>query len=277
MKHATAAERWRDQVSRWGIPKEILERAPESPWAFPLELFATRADAAAASLSPSARRALEALPEGGSVLDVGSGAGAASLPLASRAAIITAVDTSTEMLKAFAERARTAGVAFATIEGPWPDVEASAPIVDVVVCNHVVYNVPELDRFVEALTRHARGRVVIELTPDHPTSNLNPLWMRFHGLQRPEGPTADDVVDVVDEAVGVRPEREEWTREPSGTLSREAMIAWIRRRLCLSAERDPEVADALEGAVVEHADGRVGFGPGTAVALWWPGSATSVA
>jgi SAM-dependent methyltransferase len=272
----TAAERWRDQVSQWGIPKEILEQAPESPWSFPLERFATRADAAAASPSPSARHALEALPDGGSVLDVGSGAGAASLPLASRAGQISAVDSSTEMLEAFAQRARKAGVRFGTIEGRWPDVESRAPMVDVVVCNHVVYNVADLDRFVEALTRHARGRVVIELTPDHPTSNMNPLWRRFHGVERPDGPTADDVVEVVQEVVGSNPKREEWTAEPAGSLTREAMVAWTRRRLCLPAERDPEVADALEGTLFDHGHDRVSFGPRPVVALWWPGSAGSV-
>jgi SAM-dependent methyltransferase len=275
MTNPTAADRWRDQVSQWGIPQEILARAPESPWTFPLDLFAARADAAATSLSPSAHRALEPLPDGGSALDIGSGAGAASLPLASRAREITAVDTSTEMLQAFAERARNAGVRFATIEGRWPDVESTAPIVDVVVCNHVVYNVADLDRFVEALTRHARGRVVIELTPDHPTSNMNLLWMRFHGLERPDGPTADDVVEVIRDAVGSEPQREEWTAEPAGSLAREAMVAWTRRRLCLPADRDPEVADALEDMLLDHGDGRVSFGPRRVVALWWPGSAAS--
>src|SRR5215510_4346551 len=117
-----AAERWREALERWAIPENILAAAPESPWTFPVELFASRADSAVASPSPSAQRALEALPDGGSVLDVGSGAGAASLPLATMASRIVAVDTSDAMLEAFAERARGAGVAAETILGRWPDV-----------------------------------------------------------------------------------------------------------------------------------------------------------
>src|SRR5262249_36359587 len=70
----------------WAIPDEILARAPESPWGFPVDPFRARAERSAdgAAASVSARRALEALPEGGSVLDVGSGAGAASLALVPR-------------------------------------------------------------------------------------------------------------------------------------------------------------------------------------------------
>jgi SAM-dependent methyltransferase len=271
----SAATRWADQLLKWGIPQEILDGAPESPWTFPVSLFASRADAAVEKPTPSSLRALEALPEGGSVLDVGSGAGAASLPLAKRAGHITAVDTSEEMLEAFAERADLASTAFDAITGRWPDVEASAPVVDVLVCNHVVYNVPELDQFVRALTDHARRRVVIELTPEHPTSNMNTLWMRFHGLRRPEGPTADDAIAVVRETVGVEPAREEWTSKPSGSLSWDEMVAWTRRRLCLAVDRDREVADAMKDILFDHGDGRVSFGPRRVVALWWPGSAAS--
>ena len=67
--------------------------APESPWTFPVDLFASRADAAARQFepTPSNLRALEALPEHGAVLDVGCGAGAASLPLAVRAGRLVGV------------------------------------------------------------------------------------------------------------------------------------------------------------------------------------------
>ncbi len=268
----TAAERWRDALGRWAIPKEILDAAPESPWGFPVELFASRADAAVASPTPSAERALEALPAGGSVLDVGSGAGAASLPLAGRAGRITAVDTSDGMLSAFAERARAAGVEYEIIRGEWPDVALQAPVCDVVVCNHVFYNAPDLDEFVRALTARARVRVVVELTPDHPTSDMNPLWLRFHGLVRPTEPAADDAMDVIRETLGVEPSRADWTAPPGGSLPREAMVAWIRRRLCLPADRDAEVEEAIAGGLDDH-DGIVNFGSRQVVTLWWPGGA----
>jgi SAM-dependent methyltransferase len=275
MSTARAAERWRDALGRWAIPEEILAAAPESPWGFPVELFASRAEAAAdpsREPTPTVRRALEALPPGGSVLDVGSGAGAASIPLARQAGRIVAVDTSEEMLAAFGERARAAGVAFEAIQGRWPDAAGDAPVADVVVCSHVFYNAPDLDAFVRALTDHARRRVVVELTPQHPAADMNPLWLRFHGLERPTGPTADDAVDVVRETVGVEPGREDRTAPAGGSLPREAMVAWIRRRLCLTADRDPEVEAAIADSLVDR-DGSVTFGPRGVVTLWWPGAA----
>ncbi len=269
----TAATRWREQLEAWAIPQPILDAAPESPWTFPVELFATRADAAVREPTPTNLRALEALPEDGSVVDVGAGAGAASLPLASRAGRITAVDTNEDMLSAFAERAAGAGVAFDTVLGRWPDDAAErTPVADVVVCNHVFYNVQRLDVFVDALTAHARRRVVVELTPSHPTSDLNPLWLRFHGLVRPTGPTADDAEAVIRETLGIEPRREDWTAPPAGSLPRAQMVAWIRRRLCLPADRDADVEAAIADRLTER-DGRVTTGPRPVVTLWWDGSA----
>ena len=124
----TAATRWREDLARWAIPEEILARAPESPWHFPVKLFASRADAVqGAAPTPSNVRALEALPKAGSVLDVGCGAGAASLALASQASTLTGVDTSMEMLEAFLERAAGAGLNAEAVQGSWPEVAGRQP------------------------------------------------------------------------------------------------------------------------------------------------------
>src|SRR5436190_22736307 len=102
-----SARRWREDLGSWAIPPEILAAAPETPWGCPPGLFARSAEEALAArgaltepkqATPSQRRALEALPEGGSVLDIGAGGGAASLPLCPPAAAVTAVDQSAEML-----------------------------------------------------------------------------------------------------------------------------------------------------------------------------------
>ena len=74
----TAADHWRQALAGWAIPSHILAAAPESPWGFPVSQFAWRADALMDLPTPSQGRAFEVLPEGGSVLDVGCGAGAAS-------------------------------------------------------------------------------------------------------------------------------------------------------------------------------------------------------
>jgi cyclopropane fatty-acyl-phospholipid synthase-like methyltransferase len=270
----SAARRWREALAAWAIPPEILAAAPESPWTFPIELFARRADASTQALTVSNRIALEGLSqgEGGSVLDVGCGAGAASLPLAPPADELIGVDTSAEMLEAFEQRARKAAPSVRTVLGGWPDVAADSPIVDVVVCNHVFYNAGELPSFALALTDHARRRAVVELTLTHPQSSLNNLWLRFHGIQRPTGPTADDAVAVLREA-GLEPSREDWQAPLRGGFADRAdLVAWVRRRLCLTADRDPEVADAIAERTVER-DGLTNFAPQPVVTLSWPGIA----
>ena len=237
------------------IPNEILQAAPESPWGFPAELFRSRAEAAPED-TPSRRRALEALPDGGSVLDVGSGAGAASLALVPPAATVTGVDESVEMLAEFRALAAERGVELHTVHGRWPDVAGKVGNADVVVCHHVLYNVPDPGPFVAELTRHARRRVVLEITGRHPLTATADLWALFHGLDRPQGPTADDAAAVLRE-LGVAAGREERRPDgPSGGFARKTdLVAFVRRRLCLTADRDEEVEAALGDRIAEH-DGR---------------------
>jgi SAM-dependent methyltransferase len=267
-----ATERWARELAGWGIPEEILAAAPESPWGFPAEPFRVRAERALTrETTASTRRALEVLPESGSVLDVGVGGGAASLPLAGSASLLVGVDTSTDMLEAFAESARTHGVEARAILGAWPEAAMNAPEADVVVCHHVLYNVGDLAPFVLALDGHARRRVVIEITATHPLSWMSGLWRRFHGLERPEGPTADDALEALAE-LGLPVSREDERRTPlsSGFERREDAVALVRRRLCLPPEDDDEIAEAL-GPLLIQRDGLWAAGPReqTLATLWW--------
>jgi SAM-dependent methyltransferase len=271
-----ALERWRRELAGWAIPDEILAAAPESPWGFPPELFRTRAERTPAEPSAATRIALEALGTGGDVLDVGVGGGATSLPLAAVATRITGVDESAEMLTGFIGSAQEAGVEAGTVEGRWPDASPDAPAAEVVVCGHVLYNVAELEPFVLALDAHARRRVVVEITSAHPLMWMADLWRRLHGLERPTGPSADLAVDAIAE-LGVEVRREDEARVPrSGGFERRGdAIAFIRRRLCLSADRDAELAEALGERLVER-DGLWAAGPleHRILTMWWDRSAT---
>jgi SAM-dependent methyltransferase len=257
----TALTEWGAALRAWAIPDEILSAAPESPWAFPVGLFRDRASSATEEPpSPSTRRALEALPEGGSVLDVGSGAGAASLALVPPAGSIIAVDPSAEMLEAFEDLAATRPVQHEIIRGGWPDIAGSVEPSDIVVCHHVVYNVQNLEPFVRELSTHARRRVVVELTAEHPRAWMNDLWMRFHGLERPTRPTADDLVAALGQ-IGITPAREDWSVAREAFASRGEAVALARARLCLTADRDEEVAEALGDRLREQRGGDWALGP----------------
>jgi len=267
-------KRWRAELEAWAIPEEILAQATESPWGFPVGLFKERAGLARSQApTPSNQEALRHLTPGGTVLDVGAGAGAGSLPLAGTAARIIAVDESAAMLAAFSEEAATAKVEAAAIQGRWPDVAGQVDAADVVVCHHVLYNVAALEPFVAALTGHARHRVVVEVSDRHPQAGLGPLWRRFHGLDRPDGPSADDAEAAL-RHLGLQVRRVDWEGTyGSDQANWDVVVAFTRRRLCLPPGREADVADALEEA---RAAGQslpfLGGVPRRLVTLSWSGS-----
>lgn len=275
---AEILERWRADLGAWGIPREILDNAPASPWLAERSVFVRRAAARKARPGGSSyRRAREALPPGGDVLDIGAGAGAASLPLLERAATLTAVDQDEGMLRELVTQAGADAGRVRTVLGLWPAVAPEVPTVDVAVCNHVLYNVPDLGPFIGALDDHVRRRVVLEITARHPIARLNPLWKRFHGIERPTRPTWEDAVRAVEAVLGgpVRVEREQLRPEPAFGEWDE-MVSSTTRRLCLPAERRADVADALV-----ELTGALPGDPATwstpnreVVTIWWDASRT---
>jgi SAM-dependent methyltransferase len=264
---------WQDDLAAWAIPPHITAAVAESPWVLPRQAFARRADRLAAAPSgPSYRRAWAALDPPGSVLDVGSGAGAACLPLLPRVTSLTAVDTDAGMLELLAQRAAAAGTGARAVLGSWPQSAPQAGPADVVTCHHVTYNVADLGPFVTALTSHARRIVIIEMTADHPLVTLNPLWLKFHGLRRPVSPTAADLLDILT-AMGLRPGHERWSRPGGQDYASLAELADVtRRRLCLPPERTAEVANALvqTGVDSQHPMDLAAAGR-EVVTIWWAG------
>jgi|GEM_PF-418895 len=255
--------RWADLLGRLAIPAEILESAEESPYRFDPAVFEAAALGALDRHMDSAadRAARDALPPGGSVLDVGVGGGAASLRLGRDGARLVGVDASRELLEVFSNLASAGGIDATAVEGTWPDVAASVPVADVVVCHNVVYNVPALGAFTRALGRHATARVVIELTAEHPLAWMRPYWRALHGLDRPDGPTADDAIAVV-AATGADLHVERSTRSVEVVDGAHPdAVGQLARRLCVARDRDGEVARLME----EHPP------PTTraVVTLWW--------
>ena len=268
-------DRWRDELAGWAIPEEITSAVAQSPWVLPREVFARRADRlAAAPEGPSYRRAWAALDPPGSVLDVGAGAGAACIPLLARTTALTAVDTDREMLGLLAQRASALAGKVALVSGTWPAVAPEAAPADLVTCYNVVYNAPDILPFVAALTASARRLVVVELTAEHPMTTLSDLWLRFHGLRRPAGPTAEDLLQIL-AAMGISAGHQRWQR-PGGAdyATFDELAAVTTRRLCLPPERSGEVAAALREAGADT-DQPVDLGTSRRdlVTIWWTGSA----
>lgn len=252
----TAAQRWAEELAAWAIPQHILDAAPESPYGFPAGMFGADPDPADTASHRAARRAL---PAAGSVLDVGCGGGAGAFGVVPPAASVIGVDSAPHMLESFAAAAEERGVQHREVLGSWPEVAAEAGQADVVVAHHVTYNVPELVPFAHALDAAARYRVVIEMTDVHPWVPTNGLWLQFHDLPRPAGPTAQLCAEVLTGA-GFDVHTETWQR-PARRTDRAATVAFIRRRLCLPVGAEPEV-DAALPADYE-------FIPRDVVTLWW--------
>jgi SAM-dependent methyltransferase len=256
---AVAGDRWRAALAAWAIPDAIRAGAVDDPFGMPPALFRPGLRAPPAA---SVVRAREALSPGGSVLDVGCGAGAASLSLVPTAGTITGVDTDPAMLALFEQVCRERSVPGAAVPGRWPEV-SDVPAHDVVVAHHLVYNVAAIEDFLLALTSHARHRVVLELTECHPQRALNDLWWHFHGVRRPETPGVDDLVAVLTE-LGLNAGVERDVRpDPPMTQPRDVLVDYARRRLCLPPAANAEVDRLLP------ADHRVP--PPRVACVWWDG------
>lgn len=235
MRHA--ADQWKHDLALWSIPKEILDQAVEKPWIHPPALFEipeTIQD------SLSHQRAREAMPAGGSVLDIGCGGGIGAFAITPPAAHIIGVDEQQAMLDLFSNNATKYGATVETVLGQWPAVADQTPVADVVTVHHVAFNVGDIVPFLAALNSHARKRVVLEVPIIHPMSNMNEGWKHFWNIIRPTVPVAADLISVLDE-MGIKATIEYFEGEILLDKKVDQANAFIRRRLCLSEERQSEV------------------------------------
>lgn len=244
--HADDANaRWGAMLRRWSIPDRLISAAPESPYFFDPKVFIDIADESIARQHDTVSDAVarESLVASGTVLDVGVGAGAASLRL--RPGHIIGVDPSGELLAAFAHRSRQQRIPAMTIQGRWPDVAPQTEIADVTVCHHLVYNVSDLAGFAAELTSHAHARVVVEMTTVHPMAWMTPYWEALHGLTQPDRPTVEDAIEVLT-ALGIRVRQQRWERhyQMIGETGPD-QLARVARRLCLHPDRYDELRRLL--------------------------------
>jgi precorrin-6B methylase 2 len=253
-----AGQRWRRSLAGWAIPEPVLAAAPDDPFGIPAELFHPRFQACA-GLSTSVAR--DALGPGGSVLDVGCAGGAASVRLVPPAESITGVDANLAMVQLFARVCRERSITGLPVAGRWPDIAGQVKPHDVAVSHHVAYNVGEIEDYLLSLNARARRRVVLEVTAIHPQATLNHLWQHLHGVQRPQTPTADDLVAVLRE-LGLAPHVEPTRRPvPPTPQPRDLLVSFTRRRLCLDHTADPEIDRLLPADFTAP--------PPEAVCIWW--------
>lgn len=239
----TAAENWKKHLQSWAIPAEILEQAPVPPWMHPVDLFKVNPNFIP-TRNHSDEIAAAGLGAEKSVLDIGCGGGRAAFALIPDVQRVVGVDHQQAMLDEFEQTAASHNLQVQTVLGDWPAVADKTPSAEVVLCHHVFYNVQDLIPFIQALSTHAQRRVVVELPVRHPMSDSNPAWEHFWKLQRPNEPSAELAAEVVREA-GFNPQLEYFSDSPRTVVDPARAVELMRIRLCLTPDRDPEIAEYL--------------------------------
>ena len=267
-----AADRWRGELEAWVIPRRLLDAAEESPYGWSPWIWERMSAAARSVPAPLTFEVVRRLAgENGSVLDVGAGRGRVSLPLAVLGHDLTAVEPDAGMADGFEEEAARLGVAARLVRGRWPEVAEKVPQAEVVMSANVVYDVADIGPFVAALDNAAHRGVVVEMTERHPRVTIAPLFRAVHGVDRPDGPSVDDLVEVIVEEIGVRPEVEHWERPVLLWFENwDEILAFYGKRVTLPLARRSELRPLLEPQVTED-DGRlyVGKRMGRHSTLWW--------
>lgn len=257
--------RWSENLAKWAIPDGIAELTKVSPWKLKPEKFVPTDARSGTPTVGTVRKLLVDSPEsyGRSILDIGCGAGGISISVADEANTITGVDVSREMLDTFENAYLDRGLDarnLKLVEGKWPDVSDRVGKASVVVCANVVYNVPYIEEFILALEDHALSAVVIELHERHPHYVANGVWKHFWDVQRPELPTAADLVEIIG-SLGIKFNTINFYRDAEGAREiDEELVESMAQRACIGSSRLDELKEFLERNPIDRPGYRL---------IWW--------
>ena len=252
------------------MPPALLEAAGMTAVAHPAPRLVS--DPAVVGATPTVRIASRLAGESGSVLAVACDAARLPVALAAAGHRVTAVVADEDDLMELRRLSGDAEVRVTAIVGTWPHVARNAGRHDVVLAGQAVYRVQEIGGFVEAMHATARRGAVVELSPDHPGARYRRLLSQIHGLERPDGPDADDLARVVAHATGVVPRREYWTaHDRMGFGSLAELLAHHRSIVAVAPAQALEAGALLEKDVSTLPDGTLVLGhpDREAITLWW--------
>ncbi len=128
------------------------------------------------------------------LVDVGSGGGRLSVPLARYCRNVTAIDPSPAMLRELRSHINDRGIEnINVVESTWEEwSEQKTQATDVALIAHLLYSVHPIGEFLAKAERVARRRVVILLSTAQPIAYFHPLWEAAHGEKRIESPGANE-------------------------------------------------------------------------------------
>jgi SAM-dependent methyltransferase len=242
-------EDWKVALASWAIPEEILKQAPTSPWIHPVELFQLDPNQKL-EVTPSTKAALVGLKEEKSVLDIGCGGGKATFELLPEVKKAIGVDHQAVMLERYEDYAKLHNLEVQTFFGDWPGIEDQVPVAEVALAHHVIYNVSEIEAFINAISSHASSRVVLELPLYHPLTSMNPYWKHFWNLDRPSAPTAHDAHQIIKD-MGFDAKIDFFDAPPFKEIAIDKMVEFNRIRLCLPESKDAEILEFTKAQPTE--------------------------
>jgi 2-polyprenyl-3-methyl-5-hydroxy-6-metoxy-1,4-benzoquinol methylase len=186
------------------------------------------------------------------VLDVGSGGGRLSIPLAEHCSQVTAVEPSEAMRERLLATAESWNVNnVSVVPSTWEEAEVDAH--DLVVCAHVVYTVTEIESFIRKLTAHARKTVALISFERPATSSYLPLWSYIHAEERLELPTLPQIESLLSE-MGIEfkfTPLKEWAPRPFKTREQAQEECQARLFISPDSEKSRLLSDVLEDSLVE--------------------------
>src|SRR5688500_10244243 len=154
----TAVERWRRQVEARHDQGRRLDREHRrgDAWGAGRAARFRRIVAEGTTADPLLERVSRLVDGESTVLDVGAGTGRHAVALARGARRVVAVEPSQAMREQLAANAAEAGVTnLEIVAGEWTEAAERVEPADVVVCDHVLYPVVEIEPFLRALDAKA--------------------------------------------------------------------------------------------------------------------------
>ncbi|HEX5631089.1 MAG TPA: class I SAM-dependent methyltransferase [Acidimicrobiia bacterium] len=268
-----AREAWRTMLEGWAIPQRLIDEVGVDPHRWHPEFWERMRGFEVSGIEETPTfRVVTDLSQGGSVLDLGEGTSRLAVPLAKHGHRVTAVERDPEAARALTADAAQGGATITVIVGAWPVVAGNTGVHDVALSTHVVYDIPSIGGFLEAMHDRARRGVVVEMTPRHPWTPLSRYFRSLHSLDRPSRPSVDDFVLAVREVTGREPTVEHWSA-PTGLrfADLQELLTFYRRRLLVPPIRSMEAAALLEKDIRRTEDGWLVLGPleRDVVTVWW--------
>ncbi len=252
-------DHWRSQLEAWALPQDLLDAVPWNPYEWPAELFSRRDTSGTDQQRPERHTNVVIRRfEPGSLIDIGAGTGGSCLQFAAEGISVTAVEPDAGMAAKLRSLIADRDINIKVVEASWPGAAELVEPADVVTCSHVIHNVPEPGPFLKAMQTVASRAVVIQEFEVHPWAHLGPFYRELHGLDRPVGPTVDDLVAVIAESLGVAPTVERWNGgRPMWFADRDELMTFYGRRLLVPDDRRADLEVALGPFIVELGNGQV--------------------